>query len=113
MTDNQEIKDLCKSLEDSMLDYMEHASYTKSDVDECMTIVKTYLDKMNGLSSRDEGMKLVETTVKAINQLNERCDHEMIETDQREDLAEIIIVAANLKGFNPDGEDITEEWREW
>jgi len=37
----------------------------------------------------------------------------MIETEQREDLAEIIILAGNLKGFNSKDEDITEEWRDW
>jgi hypothetical protein len=48
-----------------------------------------------------------------LNDLNAGCDHNLIETDQREDIAEIIIIAGNDKGYNELTEDITEEWREW
>ena len=58
-------------------------------------------------------MKVVEKTVLALNELNEPCDEELIETGQREDIAEIIILAGNLTGYNSLDEDITEEWREW
>ena len=58
-------------------------------------------------------MKVVEKTVLALNELNEPCDKELIETGQREDIAEIIILAGNLTGYNSLDEDITGEWREW
>ncbi|WP_200792858.1 hypothetical protein [Bacillus massilinigeriensis] len=35
-----------------------------------------------------------------------------IETMEREELCEFIIVAARISGLQTDG-DITEEWREW
>ena len=31
----------------------------------------------------------------------------------QEDIAEILILAGHLKGYNTRDEDIAEEWREW
>ena len=77
-----------------------------------MNLLDDYLRELLDANSREEGMKIVKKTVLALNELNENCGGELIETDQREDIAEIIIVAGNLKGFNGLDEDITEEWRE-
>ena len=52
-------------------------------------------------------------TVILLNEINEKCEYELIETEQREDIAEIIILSGSLKGFNTRDDDITEEWREW
>jgi len=115
LIDNEKIKSLSTDLESGMIEFMKlgETAYSQSDVEACMKIVAHYLDELDKTASNDDAMKLVETTVMALNQLNEKCDHEMIETDQREDLAEIIIHAAHLKGFNEEEDDITEDWREW
>ena len=55
----------------------------------------------------------VKMTVLRLNKLNEKCDFQLIETGEREQIAEIIISAGNLKGYNSLDDDITEEWREW
>ena len=47
-----------------------------------------------------------------MNVLNEKCEYELIETDQREDICKFIITAVNVAGLKTD-EDVTEEWREW
>ena len=78
-----------------------------------MNLISDYLNKVENASSKEEAMKIVEKTVLALNGLNEKCEYELIETDQREDIAEILILAGNLKGFNSRDEDITEDWREW
>ncbi|RKP55569.1 hypothetical protein D7Z26_10325 [Cohnella endophytica] len=58
-------------------------------------------------------MKAVEGIVIAINELNDENDY-FIETMEREELAEFIDKAARLTGLEiEDGQDITEEWREW
>ena len=49
----------------------------------------------------------------ALNSLNARCGGTLIETDQREDICEFIIRAGCLAGFNGEGEDGTEAWRDW
>jgi hypothetical protein len=68
---------------------------------------------MGGAASKDEGMAIVQKTVLSLNKLNESTGESLIETDQREDIANIIILAGSLKGFNERREDITETWREW
>lgn len=102
-------------LEKSMLEYMENAnpSYTKIDVEECIKILNNYISEISNSKSKDEGMEIVKTTVEKLNKLNEKCDFELIETSEREQIAEIIIIESSKKGYNKPEEDITEEWREW
>ncbi|MCY0970013.1 hypothetical protein [Chryseobacterium wangxinyae] len=102
-------------LEKSMLEYMENTkpSYTKIDVEECVKILNSYISEISNSKSKDEGMEIVKTTVEKLNKLNEKCDFELIETSEREQIAEIIIIESNKKGYNKPEEDITEEWREW
>lgn len=47
-----------------------------------------------------------------LNKLKEKCGGSIIETDQREDLCQIILVAARRAGLKTE-EDMTEEGREW
>ncbi len=115
LLENQEIKTLSQTLKAGMLDYIEpgDTSYTAKDVEMCMDIVHTFLTKMESTQNKEKGMELAKNTVLALNELNENCEEELIETDQREDLAEIIVLAGSLKGYNDREDDITEEWREW
>lgn len=112
---NVEITEISERLKSGMIEFIEpgKTAYDKTDVDTCMKLLLDYLSKIENVSSKDEAMAVVEKTVLALNDLNEKCEYELIETDQREDIAEIIILAGSLKGFNSRDEDITEEWREW
>ena len=115
LLEHVEIKEIKERLESGMLDYMTTgmAGYTKSDVEKCMKIISDYLMDMGHAASKDEGMAIVKETVLSLNKLNESSEESLIETDQREDIAEIIILAGSLKGFNEREDDITEAWREW
>jgi hypothetical protein len=114
LKENQEIKRIIEGLEEGMIDYIsEDTSYTKKDVAKCMQILNQYLESIAVTKTKDEGMAVVEKTVLELNELNEACEHELIETGQREDICEIIIIAGNLLGYNDMDDDITEEWREW
>ncbi|QKS59031.1 hypothetical protein HUB98_24355 [Paenibacillus barcinonensis] len=58
-------------------------------------------------------MKAVEEVVVAFNEMNETHNY-FIETMEREELADFIDKTARLAGLDiQEGEDITEEWREW
>jgi hypothetical protein len=57
-------------------------------------------------------MLIVKSTVLKLNALNEKCDLSLIETNEREQITEIIIASHKMK-YNSLNEDITEEWREW
>lgn len=103
------------NLKRSMLEYMEMGkpSYTKDDVEDCVRILNDYTLEIHNSKSKDEGMKIVKFAVDQLNKLNEKCDFQLIETSEREQIAEIIILESSKKGYNKPEEDITENWREW
>lgn len=106
---------------EGMRDYMESvaedggdAGYSEDDIGKCDSILTVFIDKTQSAGSGDTEsvIGIVKETVLSLNVLNESCGHSLIETDQREQLCELIIQAAADKGVGG-GEDITEEWREW
>lgn len=52
-------------------------------------------------------MLVVKDTVIKLNVLNTKCGSELNETDQREQIAELIIISSELMGYNTRNEDIT------
>lgn len=115
LRENAEIKKTSISLKEGMLEYFEpgETEYTEADVENCMTLINTFLDEISISENKKEGMKIVKKIVLDLNDLNEKCADELIETDQREQIADIIILAGHLKNYNTRNEDITEDWREW
>ncbi|EGW30396.1 uncharacterized protein SPAPADRAFT_52485 [Spathaspora passalidarum NRRL Y-27907] len=95
--------------------FMHHANYpyTQNDVDACISLLIDYTIKVRETTSRDEAMEIVESTVLKLNDINENCGCALIETAEREEIAEIIILAGHEMGYNTMNEDITEEWRDW
>ncbi|MFK8031990.1 MAG: DUF5713 family protein [Gammaproteobacteria bacterium] len=102
-----------KSLEKGMLDFMEHGDYVKSNVDECLRILDSFYASVREAGSKEAAMLLVKEAVEALNKLNSRCSDSLIETGQREDICMAIMSACAEFGFNDEGDDVTEEWREW
>lgn len=115
MPENSKYKTNIERLKSSMLSYMEIAGnpYSKDDIEETANILIQYLNQIEKSNSKEEGMKIVKNTVEKLNKLNEKCNSQLIETDEREQIAEIIILASSDKGYNKYEDDITEEWREW
>nr|WP_322626023.1 hypothetical protein [uncultured Flavobacterium sp.] len=103
------------SLKSSMTDYMisAHPNYTEDDIEECVQILNEYVTEMSGSKSKEDGMQIVKNTVLKLNELNEKCEGDLIETGEREAIATIIITVGHNKGYNSEDDDITEEWREW
>ncbi len=114
LKENPQIKDILVRLKKNMSGFIElEPYYTPKDVDVCIQMIQNHLDHMAQTFDREEAITLVKKTVLDLNDLNEKCNACLIETDQREDICEIIIMAGHLKGYNEMNEDITEEWREW
>ena len=88
--------------------------YVQSDIDRCESIVDEYVASISNLQtpSQNEILKQIEVVVKKLNQLNAACDGTLIETDQREDLCQIILCVAVNAGLDTD-DDVTENYREW
>lgn len=89
--------------------------YTDMDVDRCGAIIDSYIQRISSCKHGDEQsiMSVVRDTVFELNALNSEAGESLIETDQREDLAELIIKAAAVVGVGNGKDDLTEEWREW
>nr|WP_315495288.1 hypothetical protein [uncultured Rhodoferax sp.] len=119
---SKELNDIRERLLKGMLSYMEREEgdddfddYSKEDIERCASVLDRYLSSVLDPSMHGVGegiMEAVKTAVLELNALNEQCGHSLIETDQREDICELIIKAASLAGLNGD-DDLTEEWREW
>jgi hypothetical protein len=112
---NDEFQIKVEALKASMISYMENASpsYSKRDVEKSVAILNEYLKQIVATTTKEQGMQVVKSTILKLNDLNNKCNGELIETGEREQIAEIIILAGNKKGYNAIDEDITEEWREW
>ena len=129
---NQEILELKDSAIDDMVDYMKYggaedendpeydpefdAGYTQEHVDRCLAIVDEFLDSLEKPPEAKKNeyiLAAAKKTVLKLNKLNEECDYSLIGTDQREDLAELINLAAKHAGLESSVYDITEEWRDW
>lgn len=118
--DSKPINDLKVQLLEGMRGFMEAVAadgiepdYTEADIAECEVILDAYLAKVRTAREGDVVfvMAAVKEAVVALNELSERCES-LIETEQRELIAELIIQAAAAVGVG-DGEDLTEEWRQW
>jgi hypothetical protein len=109
--------DLLEAMRDylaGMLDGGGEAGYTSADIGECGRVLDAYLATVEEAAMFDEEavMGAVEFTVRSLNSLNERCNGTLIETDQREMICDLIAQAAKQRGIG-NGNDLTEQWREW
>ena len=89
--------------------------YTEAEIARCAAIVDAYLAKVEGPAKGNPAkiMAAVEEAILTLNALSAEFES-LIETDQREDLCELIELAAHESGLHIEpGEDITEAWREW
>jgi hypothetical protein len=113
--ENTEIIEASERLKTGMIEFMESGDvgYKLSDVEKCISLIDIFLTEMSKSNSKKDGMLSVQNVVIGLNDLNEACDYQLIETSERENIADIIILSGHLKGFNERDEDITEEWREW
>ena len=101
-----------------MISFMEDwddSDYTMEDVEACKTLIYTYLEALAAMAEpTDEAiMEQVKTLVLALNDLNEKTDYSLIETEAREAIWEVVQTSAVDCGLKEYGDDITEEWREW
>ncbi len=118
-----EIKRYQEQIKETVVDFMTEyleacegdCEYTKKDVEKCETLLLDYITELSKITEPSERaiMKLVKKLVLALNKLNDKCGYELIETEAREAIWEIIQTAAIDCGLITDADDITEEWREW
>ena len=104
-----------ETLKTGMITYMNEANpeYTEKDVNQCVLILQSYILEIAKSKSKKDGIEIIKSKIQELNELNKKCGDQLIETGEREQIAEIIILAGYKKGYNQKDEDVTEEWREW
>ena len=109
------INELKIDLRKSMIDYIKtgNANYNEKDVKKCISIIDKFLIDIKNSKSKEDGLLIVKNTVLQLNNINKKTNFSLIETMERENIAEIINLAGYEKGYNSKDEDITEQWREW
>ena len=109
------INELKIDLKKSMIDYIKtgDANYNEKDVKKCISIIDKFLIDIKNSKSKGDGLSIVKNTVLQLNNLNKKTNFSLIETMERENIAEIINLAGYEKGYNSKDEDIKEQWREW
>ena len=87
----------------------------KKSIKKCEKLLLKYLDELDQMKEPTNAviLKHVKNVVLALNRLNEDTEYELIETEEREAIAEIIQNAAIVCGLQDPSDDITEEWRDW
>ena len=114
-TGDTQIDNLIGNLKKSMEDYLKDGNppYSQNDIEECVSLLSDYTVNIYKSRSKKEGMQIVKSTIIELNTLNDKCESSLIETNEREQITDIIILASNKMKYNSLQEDITEEWREW
>jgi hypothetical protein len=94
--------------------------YTKENCEAAKHILDTLLSNLVALGEdareRDKIQKF-QVAVEFLNSLNDETDGSLIETDEREELCELLNMIAAKAGIDPnkygDGEGPASEWRDW
>ena len=109
------INELKIDLRKLMIDYIKtgNANYNEKDVKKYISIIDKFLIDIKNSKSKEDGLLIVKNTVLQLNNINKKTNFSLIETMERENIAEIINLAGYEKGYNSKDEDITEQWREW
>ena len=103
------INELKIDLRKSMIDYIKtgNANYNEKDVRKCISIIDKFLIDIKNSKSKEDGLLIVKNTVLQLNNINKKTNFSLIETMERENIAEIINLAGYEKGYNAKDEDVT------
>lgn len=98
-----------------LIDEFNFDTFTKKDIGVVNKILTDYLVALRASEGAGDAavMGCVKTAVLALNDLNERTEYGMIETEEREILWEFLQTAAVDAGLQNVPDDVTEEYREW
>lgn len=113
------MKSLLKSIQYDMLDFIEiesedesGPSYTSADVSACVTNLLDFMAAIESeIQTETSAKEHVATLLFSLNDLNESCDDDLIDNNQREDIVEFIEKALSAANITLPSDDITAQWR--
>jgi len=87
-------------------------SYTSADVSACVTNLLDFMAAIESeIQTETSAKEHVATLLFSLNDLNESCDDDLIDNNQREDIVEFIEKALSAANITLPGGDITAQWR--
>ena len=104
------------NIEEEDDDLIDDQICTMDDVNKCSSILEKYIDELVTISKKpddDAIMKAVETTVKKLNKLDEKCECELFESTIGDDICDLIHNAAVEAGLKEIPENVCDDWREF
>jgi hypothetical protein len=119
----QSFRSIRKRLLDGMMSHMKASEdpgygytcgYRLKHIDRCVAIIDAFHSELF-IKPNPTPQRITDSVHRAVlklNKLNAACNGALIETDQREDLCQLLLVAARKAGLKITG-DITEPWRNW
>ncbi|WP_078118485.1 hypothetical protein [Thiosocius teredinicola] len=119
---SNELATLRSSALDGLNDYLAECvengldpGYSKKDVKKCGKLIDIFIESLSKIEkgNTQKAKEAVRKVVVSLNELNKKCEGELILTDAREDLAALIIAAAEKVGYGNGKLDVTEKWRQW
>ena len=113
-----EIKEKKTYLLHWMYDFIEdddEPAYLPQHVEECDQLLTCFINEVANNSKRSEFFwvsQQIEQLIKQLNELNFKLDHQLIESDQRDDICDLITLVVKDAGhaFN---EDLSERLNIW
>ncbi len=97
-------------------DFIDEACCTSTDIDTCANILENYIGNLTTVSkdpSDELIVELVEKTVKKLNRLNEKCEYELIDETQGDDICEFLHNAAVDAGLSQYSENVADAFRDF
>lgn len=81
----------------------------------CKRLIFAYLKTLSRMKAPTDAeiMEAVKNLVLALNELNEKAEYALLETEERENICDIIQRSAEECGLLQEIDDVTEEWRDW
>ncbi len=97
-------------------DFVDEPCCTMADVNTCANILENYIGNLTTIAKdpTDELiMELVEKTVKKLNKVNEKCEYELIDETQGDEICEFIHDAAVEAGLQEYGANVADSFRDF
>ncbi|MDD3590948.1 MAG: DUF5713 family protein [Thermoguttaceae bacterium] len=107
----RELDELIEPIEE-YVGSLEDDDCTLKDVESMRKILEEFLEAIEDKQGNEKNLyRAVEKAVDKLNKLDEKTDHGLIETDEREALCAFFDAGAAYVGV--DADDIAGEWRDW
>lgn len=111
MFEIKEIKDILIRLEEGMINYLEYEDenledeipYDRNDIKTCMDFLKNFLENT---WNKENFLENIKNLKEDLQNLNEKCENELLDANDENDIFEIILEVNKLNSFGFSKEEL-------